>query len=825
MNQFYVAMVDAAETIFNPATHVREDLELLSFTRDHSEANIPTATIEIKNPRVGLLEPGRKLWAWFSWINPENGHIEPLLFGRLVGVPADTAAEVITLKYVAKAQDYAIKKQILSDTLRVLPGYDPLFLSVAERHDVDKVLDGYSKLYHVDPVTLAITTSDVLIGEDGIKEFFEEDVVYDSLRTTLQQSPLTRVVVDATVNWTQFAKGHIDLGTKSVRTYVGEQLMSSWPKPYTAIGTGWSTRFSYAIDVLGTSFAEMLTLTNHFQNLEATHFEGDTMTVDNSWSTPSFDGSISTDFISAKLSEFRHNGFIDPGDPNSVDEPTSSDRISTFYALPWVVQTYIDLEYEASRQRTERLRFELQSDLQAIVADLESPNAPLGGTPDFEYVTLSGGDVARPQPPVYHWATFAGQHVNVGIVITPSNEASFQVCIAAGTAGSTEPGFSIIPGITTANGGVTWACTTLDAPPLLGYSTHYILGQFVWAQAVDQAPAGFGTYPSQLLLCIGEGSTGTGLKSMDEVPFIYLPNGQPVPGPLVPPLFSNPVSGPAPTWAILGSQYVPIMDPARAEYFTAGNGAGSYSYAVQRARSQLLIRSRAYEVEFECEFGLAAPLTCRHNVVVRDPRLPGGVVQGKVISCAITANGEGLMQGTVKIGCAIGLGNSLGAVEGVPEYADDDYCDPDYQWYVGAENLSDDGDIVAGSLFPMMVDDGLTFPLTEAQAVIKNTLNGNADNQALKIATLIAQLQANSTISPFGLTPQQLLSRQIALNKLIQQIGFKQKSDELSQNLENTSVYFLLLKPVQNGPFAAEYNAIGHMSVPLMVDLSASSSP
>jgi hypothetical protein len=61
---FYFAWVDAG-TPFDSSLF-REDETVLSFDLAHAEGQIPTLSVEIKNPRVGLLAPGRKQWAWFS---------------------------------------------------------------------------------------------------------------------------------------------------------------------------------------------------------------------------------------------------------------------------------------------------------------------------------------------------------------------------------------------------------------------------------------------------------------------------------------------------------------------------------------------------------------------------------------------------------------------------------------------------------------------------------------------------------------------------------------------------------------------------------------
>src|ERR1019366_683831 len=103
--QFYFAWVDSDQTTFDPSTMLRMDEDIFSFERKHDEGQVCTLSIVIKNPRIGLLNAGRKLWAWFAY-RKANGTVVPLFFGVLVGVPSDMFAELITLKFNARPHDY-----------------------------------------------------------------------------------------------------------------------------------------------------------------------------------------------------------------------------------------------------------------------------------------------------------------------------------------------------------------------------------------------------------------------------------------------------------------------------------------------------------------------------------------------------------------------------------------------------------------------------------------------------------------------------------------------------------------------------------------------
>jgi len=92
----------------------------ISFVIKHDEGQIPTLDIVVKNPRIGLLAPGRKVWAWFGWLN-EN--VAPIRLSAAVfrcarGVPTSLFQEKVTLKFIARSPDFIQNKQALAETMR-----------------------------------------------------------------------------------------------------------------------------------------------------------------------------------------------------------------------------------------------------------------------------------------------------------------------------------------------------------------------------------------------------------------------------------------------------------------------------------------------------------------------------------------------------------------------------------------------------------------------------------------------------------------------------------------------------------------------------------
>src|SRR4029077_20877412 len=100
------------------------------------EGDPASLTVSVRRPRndggdpIGLLGPGRQIWAWFALA------CGPALFkfrGRLIGVPTSIFEELVTLEFVARPVDAVAQKEALAATLRVLPYYDEVMIDPARR--------------------------------------------------------------------------------------------------------------------------------------------------------------------------------------------------------------------------------------------------------------------------------------------------------------------------------------------------------------------------------------------------------------------------------------------------------------------------------------------------------------------------------------------------------------------------------------------------------------------------------------------------------------------------------------------------------------------
>lgn len=248
--QFYFAWVPPS-TAFNAAAHAVEDEDVFAFDISETEGELPSLTLDIRNPREGLLNEGRDFWAWLSV--EEGSDITPLFYGRLVGVPEQLQDELVRLIFVARPVDYDAQKEALAASLRVAPYHAPEWISPDRLDDPDAVLEARPALWHVDRVTHTLTASSIIAGEGTLYELGEDAIFYESLDLTFRGRPASKVKCEAEVFWDQAATGTVDITPRMlsafnaagsangfVTSYTGEGLSRTWPEQGDRIGAGWS---------------------------------------------------------------------------------------------------------------------------------------------------------------------------------------------------------------------------------------------------------------------------------------------------------------------------------------------------------------------------------------------------------------------------------------------------------------------------------------------------------------------------------------------------------------------------------------------------------
>jgi hypothetical protein len=250
----------------------------------------------------------------------------------------------------------------------------------------------------------------------------------------------------------------------------------------------------------------------------------------------------------------------------------------------------------------------------------------------------------------------------------------------------------------------------------------------------------------------------------------------------------------------------PIGDLSRRTYFPTERGAVSARYAICVSRAHLLQGSRVVTVSFDCPFRRALNLSCRKNARLHDGRLPGGAALGKIIKVTLSGDGSGgAFVGHVVLGCAIGNGAAIEEVEGTPVYVDADVLGPETQVFTGRLVALPSSDIVYPPPTDAPDDDGLVFPLTRDQAVVRYEIKTSDLSQADAIA---------AASSPF---------KNPVINSTMDLVAQAQNQGTVVNDVfSNAQIWVELeLKPVTNGPFTAQYVFDAALSVPKQVDLGA----
>ncbi len=853
---FYWA--NESETTFNPSTMNVFNENVFSFAIQHDEGQIPTLDLIVKNPRIGLLAPGRKTWAWLGWQSDASdpnfhGALVPLFFGVLVGVPTSLFQEKVTLQFIARSSQFIRNKQALAETMKSAPYYDPVFIETNKRDDPDTILEGWSSLWHIDRTSLAITASDILVGEDGNSEYTEDMAFYDSVSLQLGQPPLDNIRVEASVNWTQRASGFFTVPAVSVSSYTGETLVSDWPKPGASIGGGYKCESSFVTDTYFISETPNTTYSASWTNSDPNPGQCSNASSSYSSSGPAL---LAPNPLQNVLTEYFRSGVCFPDSDPPMNIPMEMSASGVIIPL-WNVSLDMTIRYDASRQFTEELSFDMLANVQGILA---SPTVDQ----HTELLTINGVDVSQPLVEVDAWTDFGGQHVDLAQVIFPNNPTepgglSYQICVSSGTAGANEPVFSDVPGATTVDNTVTWASLGtqgISSATTWSPGSNVPLGQIMLLQnqVFNINTGNFEDVPGQssYYFCTGSGTTN-GVYTQ----FRYTPpvtsNIEPTPAIrtidyIAQPTFSTSVGAHigdgSVVWTVLGTSPALLGIPiggtpdniTARSYFPTARGITSVEYLISRARARLRFRSRAVKVGWQCRFADAVPLSCRHNATLFDPRLPGGAATGKVTSYSLTCSGDGKIIGKVEIGCAIGFGDSINEITGTPEYVNAGYVQVGYQVYDGSMQAHGSGQTTFSvPVFGGGFDDGLTFPLRWQDVSDGGLVSGSVAAQKKAIVASFVAARTLQFLNQVGGSISSNPNPNQTISGVSPDTAWKITREQLvllSQNTPyvmaaNPVSWSCLLKPCSgNGPFGGSYAIrVSPLVVPQGINLEAPSSP
>jgi len=843
---FTFAWVPENATTFNPSTMNVFDEDIVSFELKHEEGQVPSLDMVIRNPRIGLLNPGRNVWAWLAWDN--NGTLVPLFFGILVGVPTNLFREKVSIQLVARSPQFIANKQRLAETMKTAPYYDPLWIDATKRDDPDTVLEGWSALWHIDRTTLDITASDVLNGEDGTVVFDVLDALYESVSLNLGQPPLTNVRVETGAHWTQRSSGTFEVPTLNMQSYTGDSLLSDWPKPGASIGAGYKCQSSFTTDVFFVTQTPTASYSYSWTNTDPNPGQCSNSSATTNSSGPAL---MSPNPMTVALAGYFQSGLCFPTSDPPQNIPMTLTSSGIVVPL-WSVSMDMTIRFDAERDFTELLAFDLIANTQSVLA---APTV----SQNTELLSIQAVEVGQPLLEISAWTNFAGQAVGLTQIITPNNPTTpgglaFQICVQAGTAGSTEPVFSDIPGTVTIDGTVHWASLGTSLPtiaPRWSAASAIPLGQIVLMQnqVFNDNIGDFEPVPTQVsyYICTQQGRTNDTHEIITYTP----PATTNVEAPPAPrkvaliraPAFSTSVgshiSDGSVVWTVLGPNPPGLSIPAggtaddvRARsFFPTPRGLRSIEYLISKARARLRYRARAVTIGWSCPFEQAVGLSCRKNATLNDQRLPGGTATGKIISYSLIAGGDGKIIGKVEIGVAVGLGDNVAPVAGTPEYCVADYTGSDYQRYIGQMVAHGSNDLTYSLPLYSAFDDGLSFPLSWRQITNGFIQTGTVAEQKAKIQSSFAvqvQLQylqsVGSSIGGNGSIQQSGVPPDVAWTLEKAQLALVNQTTPAVMAANPISATAVLKPCAGNGPFNGSYSlVVSTMHLPLGIDLAAPS--
>lgn len=354
VGQHYFAYADAGEA-FDPDVHNVWDESIFSYEYVWAEGDFAGIDFVIRNPRIGLLNASRKKYAWFS-METAPGVLTPIFYGRIVGVPDNIFEELVTVSYTARPVDYIDQKEAVADGLRVAPYWDPLLIHPDKVTDPDVVLEGYSKVWNIDPVTHVVTVSDVINGEDGTIEITTP--MMEGFECRMGESPASRCIATVAVPFINYSKtgingtGPINImgeigplfpGTGGlIRSYTFQGLKDSWPTPNTQIRGGYTVG-------AGTMLEDLSLLVEPAEEVKEYYFLDFT-------NRPVPKGSF---VFKPKIS----------GKFTSGETASFSSSLELVVAPLGVGRGHFNVTWEASREYTEVVTINMTADIQPIVTD------------------------------------------------------------------------------------------------------------------------------------------------------------------------------------------------------------------------------------------------------------------------------------------------------------------------------------------------------------------------------------------------------------------------------------------------------------------------
>ena len=221
----WVAFLAWEGDAYDPTFHSRSDLDVLSLEIEQEEGALATVRMEVARPAVSLAgvlttydvetqdlvtspAPRRVHVSWSPDGTP--GRAEPLATGALVAIPTEIGGDTLTVEVICAPPDLDSRVEVAAAPLRVAPWYVDAAFGPDARGDPTSVLEARAALWDVDPVTHAVTATDVLPAAVPTLDLAGAHVAEDA-RLSLATRPVGRVVLECEARWTRTSVGRVDV--------------------------------------------------------------------------------------------------------------------------------------------------------------------------------------------------------------------------------------------------------------------------------------------------------------------------------------------------------------------------------------------------------------------------------------------------------------------------------------------------------------------------------------------------------------------------------------------------------------------------------------
>lgn len=249
----YIAPLSSWNTAFDTSAHAVEAFLAFGYSITETVGEYPRVEVTVRSVTAASIASRLNHYYVISEQSVDDPAPVELARGVVRLLPTELAEDKMTVVLDCVPPSVDDVKDAYADAhLRTDDEwYDPLTLPEGAEDDADQALLGKSADWYWDRKTLALSTTP-LTPSNPID--MSDHVLAGTLSVRVGELPYDRYVMQATVSWTQIAKGTQELPVGSqvlgIPTYTWQDFQQTFPKAGAMVGdnTGWSVAEAYCTD-------------------------------------------------------------------------------------------------------------------------------------------------------------------------------------------------------------------------------------------------------------------------------------------------------------------------------------------------------------------------------------------------------------------------------------------------------------------------------------------------------------------------------------------------------------------------------------------------